>query len=210
LVLNEFFRKLINFYLVKVYKRNISRFGYSPLGVFWNSKESQYSRFRFLISLIEEYSNKKKVGIADVGCGYGELFVFLKTRKIIYDYKGYDINSEIISFCNNRFSKKLFFVSEFPKEICDFCIISGTYNYAVIDNISLWENYILHNLVKCFEMCDQGIAINFQISKSKKIKNKIFYTDIHSMKNLLEKKFKKIKYFFDKNTPNDIYFLILR
>ena len=148
MVLSKFFRQSINYFLVKVYRRNTLRFGYTPLGVFWNSKESQYSRFRYLINLIEDQLDKKHCSIADIGCGYGELFAFLKTRNIIYNYKGYDINSEIVSFSNKRFPGKLFYVSEFPEEKCDFCVISGTYNYAVIDNVKLWESYILHNLAE--------------------------------------------------------------
>ena len=210
MVLSEVFRKLINLFLIRIYRKNTQRFGYTPIGVFWNSKESQYSRFKFLINLIEEQLDDNKCNIADIGCGYGELLIFLRTRNIIYNYRGYDINSEIVSYCNNRFPGKLFYVAEYPKEKCDFCIISGTYNYAVIDNTNLWEKYILHNLVECFKMCNLGIAVNFQIASSKKIKNKIFYTDIISMKNLLEKKFKIVKYFFDKRTKNDVYFLLLK
>ncbi len=208
--LSKVFRQLINHFLVKVYKRNILKFGFTPLGVFWNSKESQYSRFRFLINLIENQLDKNQCSIADIGCGYGELLIFLKTRSVLYNYHGYDINPEIISYSNKRFPGKLFYVSEFPIKKCDFCVISGTYNYAVIDNIKLWERYIIQNLTECFKMCQIGIAINFQISNSKKIRNKIFYTDVTSMKNQLDKSFKNVKYFFDKNTPNDIYFLILK
>ena len=202
--------KLINNELIKTYRRNIKRFGFTPMGVFWNSKTSQYNRFKVIFKLLFRYSSLKKLEIADIGCGYGEFLKFLKENKSNYSYKGYDINSEIIKFCNKRFTDKLFEVSDFPQKKCDFCIISGTYNYAVIDDLGLWESYIIKNLVECFKMCNLGIIVNFQVSNFKKIKNNIFYTDINSMGSLLRKKFKNVEHFEDTLTSNDVYFIILR
>ena len=72
-----------NFNLQKVYTENINRCGLNPNGVFWNSVESQYSRFEILLGLINEHSKKDIPVIADVGCGYAEFLIFLKKKRIL-------------------------------------------------------------------------------------------------------------------------------
>ena len=51
------------------------------MGLHWSSKSSQYSRFYFFISyLIKKYIKKEDVNIADLGCGFGDFYEFLKNK----------------------------------------------------------------------------------------------------------------------------------
>ena len=77
---NNFYLKCINSLLVYTYKKNVKQYGFTPRGLFWNSKESQENRFKVLIKLLLKYSiniDKNTTRIADVGCGYGDLNLFL-------------------------------------------------------------------------------------------------------------------------------------
>ena len=67
--------------------------------------------------------------------------------------------------------------------------MSGTYNYAVTDDLNLWENYIIQNLIKCYKRSNYGIIFNLQFGKSRFIRNNIYYTQITFMLNLLKKLF---------------------
>ena len=212
---NNFYLKCINSLLVYTYKKNVKRYGFTPRGLFWNSRESQENRFKVLIKLLLKYSiniDKNTTRIADVGCGYGDLNLFLaKNFKKKFSYKGYDINEEFIDFCkeSQRESAELFFVSDYPLEICDFSVMNGTYNYAVYKSINRWEKYLIQNLKKCFEKSKLGIIFNLQSAHSPKIVNSIFYTNRLIMEEKLKNIFSHVYSFYFRSTPNDIYFVIL-
>ena len=88
-------------------------------------------------NLMKKYISNNGAKIADLGCGFGDFYEFLRNRNCSYVYKGYDINPKMINYCKRKFKSNLFEVSDEPTEICDFTIISGTYNYAIYNNINL-------------------------------------------------------------------------
>ena len=196
--------------MVNIYAANVKKFGYNAMGLHWSSKSSQYNRFYFVYFLMKKYAYKNSQ-IADLGCGFGDFFDFLMNQdNSIYSYKGYDINPKMIDYCKKKFSPDLFEISDEPVNECDFTIISGTYNYAVYDDIDLWERYIIYNLNKCLRKSSRGIIFNLQKSSRSKIINNIYYAGNDSMTLNLKKNFKKVHSYNNPNTPNDIYFVILR
>ena len=75
------FKKLIfEKIITKAYTHNFIQKGPTPNGVFWNSQFSQ--ELRFELSLKHVISKKEIVSIADIGCGYGILYNFIKKEKI--------------------------------------------------------------------------------------------------------------------------------
>ena len=77
-MLKNFF-KLINKKLIDVYKYNIEKYGYSAMGLHWSSKSSQYSRFFYQL-LDEKIYKEEDVNIADLGCGFGDFYEYLKKK----------------------------------------------------------------------------------------------------------------------------------
>ena len=213
---SNIFLKWTNYILVYIYKKNVKKFGFTPRGLFWNSKESQENRFKVLNELLLKYTKVKNdniISIADIGCGYGDFYLFLKKyfdRK--FTYKGYDINIDFINFCKNtnKENNEIFFVSDHPLDNSDFSIMNGTYNYAVYGSINKWEEYLIYNLKKCFENSNKGIIFSLQNSTTPKIVNNIYYTSRFLMENKLKEIFKNVYSFYFKSTPNDVYFVILR
>ncbi len=208
-MLDKVFFKLINFNLINIYAANVRKFGYNALGLHWSSKSSQYDRFHFVYFLMKKYATKSSQ-IADIGCGFGDFFDFLINENNVYAYKGYDINPKMIDYCKKKFSPDLFVISDEPVDECDFTIISGTYNYAVYNDIDLWERYIIYNLKKCFIKSSGGVIFNLQKSSRSKIINNIYYAGNDSMTSNLKKNFDKVHSYKDPKTPNDVYFVILR
>ena len=213
---SNIFLKWTNYILVYIYKKNVKKFGFTPRGLFWNSKESQENRFKVLNELLLKYTKVKNdniISIADIGCGYGDFYLYLKKhfdRK--FTYKGYDINIDFINFCKNtnKENNEFFFVSDHPLDNSDFSIMNGTYNYAVYNSINKWEEYLIYNLKKCFENSNKGIIFSLQNSTSPKIVNSIYYTSRILMEKKLKEIFKNVYSFYFKSTPNDVYFVILR
>ena len=214
-MLDNIYLKFINSLLIHIYRKNVKKYGFTPRGLFWNSKESQENRFAILLKLLIKYSkkiDKNEIRIADIGCGFGDFNSFLSENfHKEFSYKGYDINSDFVNYCKtlNKAHKDFFFVSDYPLETCDFSIMNGTYNYAIYKNISRWEKYLIHNLEKCIKNTKVGIIFNLQHAKSTKIVNSIFYASRFSMEKKLKKVFNVVNSFYFNSTPNDVYYVIL-
>ena len=213
-MLRSFYLKCINSLLIRTYRKNVKKYGFTPRGLFWNSRESQENRFKILSKLLLKYSKNidNEIRIADIGCGYGDLNSYLLENFVKkFSYKGYDINPQFIDYCKtlNKNNENFFSVSDHPLETCDFSIMNGTYNYAINENIYRWEKYLIHNLEKCYKYSKVGIIFNLQHSKSTKIVNSIFYTSRFSMEEKLKRVFNVVNSFYFNTTPNDVYFVIL-
>ena len=204
---------LFSFYdilLKDTYNKSLEYNGFTPSGVCWSSKKSQYIRFRVLTSLFKKFPIQKKFKIADIGCGCAELLNYFYQQKIDCIYEGYDINKNMIKYCKKKFENINFFLKNYPTKNCDISVMSGTYNYAVTEDIVSWEKYILFNLSKCLNKSSFGIVFNLQFEKKRSIRNNIYYTEISYMFAMLKEKFKKVEKFYSYNSPKDIYFLIYR
>ena len=204
---------LFSFYdilLKDTYNKSLEYNGFTPSGVCWSSRKSQYIRFRVLTSLFKKFPIQKQLKIADIGCGCAELLNYFYQQKIDCIYEGYDINKNMIGYCKKKFENINFFLKNYPTNICDISVMSGTYNYAVTEDIVSWEKYILFNLSKCLNKSSFGIVFNLQFEKKRSIRNNIYYTEITYMFAMLKEKFKKVEKFYSYNSPKDIYFLIYR
>ena len=206
---------LLNFFfnsqIINTYNRNLNLNGFTPLGLFWNSKKSQYNRFDTLLFLIMKFKFKNQLRISDIGCGYGSLLAYLREKKINFYYSGYDINKNLIKHCIKNYPETFFKVSYFPTEFTDITIASGTYNYTATNNVKIWEEYIIFNLKKCMAKSKLGLIFNLQFTKKEGfIKNNIYYTNIDFMLNKLKKEFSKVTKFYSTKSLNDIYFIILK
>ena len=75
-----------NFLLQDTYNRTLKHNGFTPCGVCWNSKKSQYIRFDVLTSLLKKFSFNTRLKIADVGCGYAELLNYFSEHNMVFEY----------------------------------------------------------------------------------------------------------------------------
>ncbi len=210
-MIKKFINNCINYKLNKIYTRNVNELGFTPNGVFWNSKFNQVRRFREILQLLK-YEKEIKPKIADIGCGYGAFYEFLITEKNLekFDYSGYDINRTFINFCNKRFKEKKFFEGNKPNHMVDFCLMSGTYNFAVINNTKLWERYILNNLKECLLFSKIGIIFNIQFSNHECIVNNIYYCNPTSLKKKLQNSDLSVSFYNSKFFRKDKIFVLTK
>ena len=94
--------------------------------------------------------------ILDVGCGFGDLFGYLKKNKTDFDYLGCDINEKIINVAKDQYPDVTFVVHDFLdlklEKKYDWVIASGIFNFKLNDN----EIYIQKMLTKMFQSCKIG------------------------------------------------------
>ena len=176
------FHKFLNQQINIIYSKRFQKYHNTPKGVFWNSNLSQDLRLNIILDTIIKKLKHNKFSLADIGCGYGRLFEIIKERNLDnkINYYGFDINQEFVSFCsnNNKFEKVSFEVGTYPSKNVDFVVISGTYNLTPTNNKHFWENYIITNLKSNWALADRGLIFNCLINEERKIKNKLYYTEL--------------------------------
>ena len=210
------FKKIIYNHLNRrinnVYNDNFSKNGKTPHGLFWNSYYNQIKRMEEILDILQVFSEKKVIKIADIGCGFGSMYVLIKSNPKYKNflYEGVDINENFVEECKLSFGNEVnFFKGTFSRNLVDYSLMSGTYNYSTTKNINLWEEYIFLSLIECLKNSKKGIIFNLQVAIPTKISNNIFYADPirikkkFSMFNKLDFNFFKSLYF-----KNDMIFFI--
>lgn len=138
------------------YNNLLKKHGYSPQSVGWGSKKGKQSlRFEILCQ-IGELSNSS---ILDVGCGFGDLYGYLKFKKIKVNYFGIDINPNLIKIGNEIYPKANLEVLDLEhKKInkrFDWILSSGIFTTGCS------YPYIKRMMALMFNLTKKGIAMNF-------------------------------------------------
>jgi SAM-dependent methyltransferase len=187
--------KFLNKKISIIYNKRFSQHQNTPKGVFWNSKLSQDLRLNIILDKIIDNSKSDTFTMADIGCGYGRCFEIIKERNLQdkIKYSGFDINKNFISFCKNNIKLKQanFYVDISPYQQFDYVVMSGTYNLTPINNLKLWESYITKNLKSNWKNVDKAMIFNCLVDKERKIKNKLYYTEISWIKKFCEENLNK-------------------
>ncbi len=138
------------------YDTRIMEFGFSPKSLGW-IKGNQGIRFLALTE-IGIMNNSK---IYDIGCGFGDLFRFLKITSKNFRYTGFELNPNLISMAKKKNPNTKFKQFDIEKEQivgkCDWAIVSGLFNFKRKDNYKFIKNTIR----KIFHLCNKGVAIDF-------------------------------------------------
>ena len=204
--------KFLNKKISIIYNKRFSQHQNTPKGVFWNSKLSQDLRLNIILDKMIDNSKSDTFTMADIGCGYGRCFEIIKERNLQnkIKYSGFDINKNFISFCKNniKFKQVNFYVDISPYQQFDYVVMSGTYNLTPTNNLKLWESYIKKNLKSNWKIVDKGMIFNCLVDKERKIKNKLYYTEISWIKKFCEENLNKPEFSKHNLLEEDITVLI--
>ncbi len=163
------------------YQARLNQRGSVAEGVFWRNKSAQFARFDSLLQQVGHASPRQNTIIADVGCGYGALYDFIKATPKYQHllYTGVDINSAMIKACKQHFpnERNLFSIGRKPRQMVDFSLFSGTFNLCHINKTKLWEEYIFDNLHLSWQLSRYGITLNLLCDKQSHIRNQIYYAN---------------------------------
>lgn len=204
--------KFLNKKISIIYNKRFSQHQNTPKGVFWNSKLSQDLRLNIILDKIIDNSKSDTFTMADIGCGYGRCFEIIKERNLQdkIKYSGFDINKNFISFCKNNIKLKQanFYIDISPSQQFDYVVMSGTYNLSPTNNLKLWESYITENLKSNWKNVGKAMIFNCLVDKERKIKNKLYYTEISWIKKFCEENLNKPEFSEHNLLEEDITVLI--
>lgn len=204
--------KFLNKKISIIYNKRFSQHQNTPKGVFWNSKLSQDLRLNIILDKIIDNSKSDTFTMADIGCGYGRCFEIIKERNLQdkIKYSGFDINKNFISFCKNNIKLKQanFYIDISPSQQFDYVVMSGTYNLSPTNNLKLWESYITENLKSNWKNVGKAMIFNCLVDKERKIKNKLYYTEISWIKKFCEENLNKPEFSKHNLLEEDITVLI--
>lgn len=148
------------------YEGKLKAHGATPEGVDWNSQASQELRFEQLSVL---WGNQRQASILDVGCGYGALLPWLRTRGCAGPYVGFDLSPEMIRAAQAAASGlgDCTFTSDRNRLAqADFVVASGIFNVKMEIPESQWRDYVLATIDDMATLCRRGFAFNALTSYS--------------------------------------------
>jgi len=137
------------------YLNATKKHGHTPKGLNWKDKSSQIKRFEIILEFIkDELTPKTK--IVDAGCGFGDFYLFLKSRGFEVQYVGYDVVEKFVNIAKTRTSCKIVkrdILSDDLEE-ADFYIASGSLNI-----LTPFETILF--IKRCFTHSTKGFVFNF-------------------------------------------------
>ena len=142
------------------YLTAIQKHGITAKGVNWHSKESQKTRFDIILEMLPK--DMSSYSIADAGCGFGDLYLYmLKKKRAPKEYIGIDALVDMYSIASERTGCEIVIADicttqmrgtdELPK--ADFYICSGAMNV-----LESFETYLF--IRNCFDSCRVAFIFN--------------------------------------------------
>jgi SAM-dependent methyltransferase len=136
------------------YSTAIEMYGITAKGVNWHSKESQNLRFEIILEMLPR--EMSGYSIADAGCGFGDLYLYMqKKKRVPKEYIGIDTLIDMYSIASERTGCEIV-VADICKEklpSADFYICSGAMNV-----LNDFETYLF--MQNCFATCRVGFLFN--------------------------------------------------
>ena len=146
----------------EMYRNALLEFGPVPGALLW-PKGRQSLRFE---RLTRNLPFEGHVSILDFGCGFGDLWSFIRQArpKLSIDYLGVDLIQEFfdeakVRYPGARFATAIEFVSGATR--FDYVFASGTFNLKYFDNDNQNESYVFSLIADLFEFTSVEMVIDF-------------------------------------------------
>lgn len=153
----------------KFYDERYAKIGNNIRSIGWGSKKYQFLRFKILTRNV----NLNKKTILDFGCGFADLYVFLKKKIKYFTYSGYDINNFFILNNKKKFPEINFFSEIKLIKKFDFIICSGVFSLRT----KYTKFYFIKLINFLYKKSRKGLMINFLSKKTKvKLKKNCYYS----------------------------------
>ncbi|MBA3656216.1 MAG: class I SAM-dependent methyltransferase [Gemmatimonadaceae bacterium] len=175
----------------KYYSEKIRAHGATPLGVDWNSPQSQELRFRQLLRICDDAN--EGLSICDYGCGYGALADSIAERWSDFSYIGYDLSEEMLAQARSLHAGDRFSFSADRKEIvpADYCVASGIFNVRLGTPEPEWKEYVRDTIADLALLGKSGFAFNALTSYSDadKKRDDLHYADPLELFDLIKRSY---------------------
>ena len=148
--------------IIDRYNERLKKYGFDYRSLAVGNVERQLVRY----GVLSQIGKLNNTSMLDVGCGFGDFYGFLLAKGLRVDYKGYDMNPNLIEVAKNkypsaRFEDRDFFTEEINEKV-DYIVSSSAFNNKLqqIDNYA----FIKKVIKKCFDLCKIGTSINMLTS----------------------------------------------
>ncbi len=167
--------------ILEYYSNLFEQYGYNPKSVGWGSRSGKQSlRFEILCQI----GNIRNSTILDVGCGFGDLYGYLKLRKIKTKYFGIDINPKLIELGKKIYPKASLKFRDIEKnpfqKKFDWVLASGITSHGST------YSHLTGVMKEMFRICRKGFSMNF-VSDNVDYKTKsLFYSSPKKILSILK------------------------
>ena len=151
-----------NKYIVR-YEKRLGQFGYSPAALGWGKEGRQDVRFKILSELIIA---RPQSSVLDVGCGFGDLYRFLRNNLWRGEYAGIDIVPGLLNMAKeidphiNVFEGDVTSSDSPPVNIkYDFVVASGVFNAKLSTTTN--EEHIQKALTNMYGLSKIAVCVDF-------------------------------------------------
>lgn len=137
------------------YEETLAQYGDNdPRSVHWINADSQSVRFDVLCRV----GDLEHASLLDVGCGLGDLYKYLLSKKIPVEYTGVDVVPALVSVCSIRFPEARFLCDDVVniRDSYDYILASGALSFAVPQG----KEYYFNIIKVMHEHARKGIAFN--------------------------------------------------
>ena len=161
------------------YSDTIKEYGPEPKGVSWNTCDRQGTSFKYLAKLVADET--APLSVADLGCGYGALYNYLKCHHPpVVEYIGYDVSPAMLEVAREAIGVDtevtLCLGSELDREV-DWGFASGTFHVTLGQDANAWERMVLSALDNIHRYTRKGFAFNMMTDRVDWKAENIFYAN---------------------------------
>ncbi|PHR58586.1 MAG: methyltransferase type 11 [Arcobacter sp.] len=158
----------------KFYTAAIKKHGENSKGVHWNSVHSQVTRFKVLLSHIED----DDFSLVDAGCGFGDLYFYLQEKEVRFSsYKGLDLCASMVEIAKEKTDQEIM-QSDICKDVlpeADYYICSGAMNI-----LTRFDTYLF--IRNCYEASRKGFVFNLLLGEDDSlVYNHFFPKDLEDL-----------------------------
>jgi SAM-dependent methyltransferase len=146
------------------YNKRLDKKGPGAYALGWGTGRYQVKRFHDLLHAVgQEFFRKKRV--ADIGCGFGDLYAFLKREGARPKaYLGIDVNERFIKFASRAFQKdecvsfmhRDLILKPLRRGMAQTGVALGVINYKQEDHAAYAKRFIR----ACFTSVSDALAVN--------------------------------------------------
>lgn len=145
-------------HVVDRYAERLGRLGPVVQALGWRDEEQQDLRFQVMVEGLRELDG---ASVLDIGCGFGDLYRYLKAGGHDVRYTGCDLSSDVLDVARARHPGVTFEVRDvlerpYPTRSFDYVCMSGIFNHCLSDN----DGFLHRMLAVSFESCAKGVAAN--------------------------------------------------
>jgi SAM-dependent methyltransferase len=175
---------------IQRYSNRLKEYGYSPETLGWGKNGRQELRFFILSEFILHDSN---CSVLDVGCGFGDLFPYLRKYGWKGKYLGIDIVPELVEVAKRKYPEAEFMVSDIidipMDKKFDFVLSSGIFNAQLKEGNNL--EHIEISLLSMLERANKMVSSDFMSTYVDFQKSGAWHTDPKWLMDLIRQKMSK-------------------